>query len=161
MIKRSIIAAAGLLLATQSAAQAPVAAPVAAPVSGPSWLAGAWIDSREKGWTEEFWSSERGGVMLGAGRNGTGDRLRGWEQMRLTRGKDGAWTFWASPQGAPAVAFAMTAISATEIAFANPANDYPQRIRYWREGKLLVAEISLADGSKAMRWRYKPMGGGK
>lgn len=151
MIKRWILAAAGLLLATQSAAQAPVAAP--------SWLAGAWIEASEKGWTEEFWTNERGGVLLGAGRNGKGDTLRGWEQMRLTRGAGGAWTFWASPQGASAVPFAMTSISATEIAFANPANDYPQRIRYWREGKLLLAEISLADGTKPMRWRYKAMGG--
>ncbi len=39
--------------------------------------------------------------------------------------------------------------------FANAAHDYPQRIRYWREGETLNAEISLLDGSKAMRWQYK------
>ena len=43
------------------------------------------------------------------------------------------------------------------IEFANPANDYPQRIRYWRQGKLLMAEISQIDGSKAVRWNYRPV----
>jgi len=41
--------------------------------------------------------------------------------------------------------------------FENRDHDYPQRIRYWREGEVLMAEISLADGSKPMRWRYLPV----
>jgi hypothetical protein len=36
----------------------------------------------------------------------------------------------------------------------NAQHDYPQRIRYWRDGKYLIAETALADGSKAQRWRY-------
>ncbi|MGY4397037.1 hypothetical protein ACVWZA_002228 [Sphingomonas sp. UYAg733] len=37
------------------------------------------------------------------------------------------------------------------------AHDYPQRIRYWREGKILNAKISLSYGSKRMRWSYSAM----
>jgi hypothetical protein len=43
----------------------------------------------------------------------------------------------------------------TEIIFVNPAHDYPQRIRYWQDGRRLNAEISLKDGSRAMRWLYR------
>jgi hypothetical protein len=39
--------------------------------------------------------------------------------------------------------------------FANPAHDYPQRIRYWLEGNALNAEISRIDGSKTVRWTYR------
>ena len=45
------------------------------------------------------------------------------------------------------------------IEFSNPAHDYPQRIRYWREGDTLHAEIALLDGSRAVQWSYAPMGG--
>ena len=46
---------------------------------------------------------------------------------------------------------------AEAVEFANPAHDYPQRIRYWRQGKLLMAEVSKMDGSKALRWNYRPV----
>lgn len=45
-----------------------------------------------------------------------------------------------------------------EIVFADPAHDYPQRIRYWRDGAMLRAEISKMDGSRVNRWAYVPMG---
>lgn len=53
----------------------------------------------------------------------------------------------------------LAAQAAAMVEFANPAHDYPQRIRYWREGRLLKARISLMDGSKPMEWRYAPPGG--
>lgn len=54
----------------------------------------------------------------------------------------------------------MVAAGERMIEFANPAHDYPQRIRYWREGNRLKARISLMDGSKAEDWDYGRMGGG-
>jgi len=101
----------------------------------------------------------RGGIMIGAGRSGTGEALSSWESLRIERGTDGVLTFWGSPGGAKPVPFRMVSSTATEIVFANPAHDYPQRIHYWRDGKLLNAEISLADGSKSLRWTYSAMGG--
>jgi hypothetical protein len=44
------------------------------------------------------------------------------------------------------------------VTFLNAEHDFPQRVRYWREGRELVAEISLKDGTKAQRWRYVPQG---
>lgn len=63
------------------------------------------------------------------------------------------------PNGDAPVEFALVRQDARSIEFANPAHDYPQRIRYWREGEALHAEISLLDGSRANRWSYAPMGG--
>ncbi|MBH0014602.1 hypothetical protein I6F66_21375, partial [Pseudoalteromonas sp. NZS100_1] len=45
-----------------------------------------------------------------------------------------------------------------DISFANPDHDYPQRIRYWREGRLLMAETAMMDGSNAQNWTYAPAG---
>lgn len=137
---------------------APLLIAATAPASVPGWMAGAWIETKGENWTEEFWTPMRGGIMIGAGRSGTGETLASWEATRIERGADGVLTFWGAPQGAKATPFRMISSTATEIVFANPAHDYPQRIRYWRDGKFLNAEISLADGSKAMRWTYSPMG---
>ena len=45
------------------------------------------------------------------------------------------------------------------IEFANPAHDYPQRIRYWKTDQGISAETALADDSKPDRYDFKPMGG--
>ncbi|WP_326525605.1 DUF6265 family protein [Sphingomonas sp.] len=123
----------------------------------PSWMAGCWIEDRAPRWTEECWTIPRAGSMLGSNRAGNGDRLTMWEAMQILPDPDGRPVFWASPRGAPRSAFPMASAKEGEIAFANPAHDYPQRIRYWREGELLKAEVSLADGSKPMRWSFRRM----
>ncbi|MFD1189300.1 DUF6265 family protein [Phenylobacterium conjunctum] len=56
--------------------------------------------------------------------------------------------------GRPPIPFAETARTATSMTFENPNHDYPQRIRYWREGELLKAEISMLDGSRANGWSF-------
>jgi hypothetical protein len=96
----------------------------------------------------------RGGVMLGAGRSGKGEALSGWEQTRITRDSDGGLTFWGSPGGKPPVPFKAIESSGRSIEFANPGHDYPQRIKYWIEGTLLMAETSKTDGSDAQRWAF-------
>ncbi len=124
----------------------------------PNWMAGAWIETKGESWIEEFWTPMRGGIMIGAGRSGKSDVLLSWESTRIERGVDGVLTFWGSPKGVKPVPFRMASSTTTEIVFANPAHDYPQRIRYWMDGKQLNAETSFIDGSKVMRWNYSPMG---
>ena len=69
----------------------------------------------------------------------------------------GRLVFHAEPEGQKSADFHSTArdYAPPELEFVNTAHDYPQRIRYWREGALLIAEISLADGSKPQRWTYR------
>jgi hypothetical protein len=119
------------------------------------WMSGSWISETGGGWTEESWSEPRAGMMLGTGRSGRGGELRDWEFMRIAPDADGALAFWGSPKGAPAVPFRLVSLDATEAVFENRSHDYPQRIVYRREGKALVATVSLADGSNAASWRYR------
>ncbi len=144
-----------ILLATIAPAAAGNAQSAVPDAGAPGWMAGCWSQQKASKWTEECWMAPRGGVMLGAGRAGSGERLSEWEATQIVAGADGKLVYWASPDGGARVSFTEVSRGPTEIVFANAAHDYPQRIRYWREGETLNAEISLLDGSKAMRWQYK------
>jgi opacity protein-like surface antigen len=137
---------------------APIAADAAAPASMPDWITGAWEMQDGSAWADETWSPARGDLMIGAGREGFGNSLRFWEMIRIARKADGTLSYLAQPRGGPVVEFSMVNVGEQSIEFANPAHDYPQRIRYWREGNLLMAETSKMDGSDAQRWNYRPMG---
>lgn len=121
----------------------------------PGWMAGCWTGDDGGAWSEECWSAPRGGSMMGHSRSGRGTELSMWEATQIMREADGTVTFWASPRGAARSPFPIVSRGAAEIVFANPAHDYPQRLRYWREGDTLHAEISLADGSKPYRFRFR------
>lgn len=110
-------------------------------------------------WAEECWTIPRGGQMIGSGRTGSGDAVRSFELMRIERGEDGVLAFLASPGGRGWTPFTATADAGDGVTFENAANDYPQRIHYWRESELLKAEISLEDGRNAMTWTFRRMGG--
>ena len=125
----------------------------------PAWLAGAWSHADGERWTEEFWTHPRGGIMIGASREGRGETLRSWESIRIVRKADGTLAYVPMPNGGAPVEFALVRQDGTSIEFANPAHDYPQRIRYRREGDTLSAEIALLDGTRAVRWSYSRMGG--
>jgi len=126
----------------------------------PTFLAGCWEEWQRDGkWTEECWTDQRGGVMLGAGRTGTNDTIRNWEWMRIERGPDGVVTFFGSPKGAPAVGFKAIEADGKSITFANPNHNYPQRLRYLVTDTGLEAEISRADGSNPNHWSYRRTAG--
>ena len=136
----------------------------AQPLALPGWMAGCWEHSSEDRWTEECWTAPRGGIMLGSGRSGQGGVLDSWEvmQIEMVETDDPAidpLTFYGAPKGQNRIPFAWVRDNKDPgITFINAGHDYPQRIRYWRDGKYLIAEVSLADGSKAQRWRYAPKG---
>ena len=140
-----------------------LAADVPAPAL-PAWMAGCWEQRSGEKWTEECWTAPRAGIMLGSGRSGTGGVLDSWEvmQIELVETDDPVIdpiTFHGAPRGKNPTAFAWVRNGkGAGITFVNAGHDYPQQIRYWREGKYLMAETSLADGTKAQRWRYSPMG---
>lgn len=120
----------------------------------PTFMTGCWDLVNGESWTQECWMEPKGGMMLGASREGKGAKLRSWEQLRIVQAEDSTITLFASPQGAPALPFHARNVSSTAIEFINTKNDYPQRIRYELKGDKLEAEISLIDGSKPFRWSY-------
>ena len=121
----------------------------------PNWLTGVWAQQAAAGaWVEEWWTTARGGMMIGASKTGKGDAVRFYEHMRIEQ-RDGGLAFCALPKGQAGACFKAASITANEIVFENAEHDYPQRVRYRREGNSLYAEISLIDGSKPNRWRFK------
>jgi hypothetical protein len=135
-------------------------AATAAPMPMPAFLSGCWEQTAEPNrWTEECWTDTRGGLMIGSGRTGNGDKVGHWEWMRIERGGDGSVTFYGSPKGAPPVGFKAIEADATSITFVNAGHDYPQRVRYFATNSGLDAEISLADGSRPNRWSYQRTAG--
>ena len=119
-----------------------------------SWLSGHWATDRQGWLTEEYWSGPQGGIMIGYSRSVERDRVTQWEFLRIEPGPDGVPVYWASPSGRPAVGFRLVASGPSSATFENPAHDYPQRIRYRREGTALSATISALDGSRALNWTY-------
>ena len=131
----------------------------AATLPMPAFLAGCWEERRDDGgWTEECWTSARGGLMIGSGRDGKGDQVGHWEWMRIEKGSDGSLTFYGSPKGAAPVGFKATEADGKSITFVNTGHDYPQRVRYAVSAAGLDAEVSLGDGSKPNRWTYRRSG---
>lgn len=119
------------------------------------WLAGNWVEAKGGNLSEEAWFTPRGGMLIGLSRSGKAGERGMFEFMRIEAGLDGRLSFVAQPNGAAPSAFQMVEQSSQSIRFESAAHDYPQRIRYWREGEHLMAEISLLDGTKAHRWRYE------
>lgn len=131
----------------------------------PVWMAGCWESRTGDRSTVECWSmpSDGGTVMQGESVSRAGEKIVERETMQIVHEQtdDPAlpWmTFRAAPNGGKPTVFAWMHSSAPGLTFVNDDHDYPQRIRYWREGSLLIAEISASDGSKARRWRYSPRG---
>jgi Domain of unknown function (DUF6265) len=128
------------------------------PMPMPGWMTGAWAGGEDEAWTDEFWTPPRGDLMIGAGRSGQATKLMSFEHMRIEREADGMLVFWALPGGKNATRFVAVHADGDDVIFENAANDYPQRVRYWREGKEMKARISLLDGSKPMDFSWKMMG---
>ena len=126
----------------------------AAPTALPEWMSGAWCtDGPRTDRTCEYWTPDSGGMMLGMSITTKGGKAAEYEQLRIAR-IDGRPVYYASPQGKPETAFRAAAGDGASIMFTRDGPDYPQRIRYWREGERLVAEIAAYDGTGALHWRY-------
>lgn len=137
---------------------AALAMPLTATGSGggvalPEWLAGRWcgVDG-PRGQTCETWQPAAGGTMLGTSQTVRAGKTVAFEFLRITLEGDTA-VYLPQPGGKPAVPFRAVA-GGEGVTFVNAAHDYPQRIHYRVRDDTLTAEISLADGSKAMRWTF-------
>jgi hypothetical protein len=146
-------------LAAASMALLLVAAAPAQDIASLGWIVGDWESQAQDGkWTVERWAPARGGVMMGTGLSGRGGKATSFEFMRIVRDESGDIAFWGSPTGAEPVPFRLVSANRGEIVFENPRHDYPQRIVYRLSGGRLLATVSLADGSRPLRWNYRRIG---
>lgn len=140
---------AACLVAVQPAAAADTALP--------GWLAGTWAMEQGASWADEVWTAPRGDMMLGLARKGFGPDVESWETLRIVRKPGGALVYVVQAKGGAAVEFPLAVASASTAEFANAAHTFPQRIRFWREGQLLMSEMSKMDGSEAVRMNFRPV----
>ena len=75
--------------------------------------------------------------------------------MRIARNENGDLMFYGSPFGNPAAAFRAVKAGPTEVVFVNPNHEYPQRIRYWMEGDMLLAEGLERAGRELTRGKLR------
>lgn len=122
-----------------------------------AWLVGEWCAEPKAGkQTCERWEPMAKGEMRGVSEIRRGTARTPAETMRI-REDGGRLVLHSEPNGQAPADFVSTVPGhgPAELTFENRAHDYPQRVRYWREGEMLMAEISLADGGKPVRWAYK------
>ena len=151
---RRIVSSLGGAISMVGLATAALAAAPTEPIPL-DWLVGGWVHQQDNRWTEEWWTPSRAGLMLGASRSGTDDRLAEFEHLRIMSAPGGGSVYQAQPGGKPAVAFQEERRAANEVSFTNPDHDYPQRITYRRNGDTLTASISMMDGSRRLTWTYR------
>ena len=120
-----------------------------------SWMSGAWLQCGEDREVSEVWSVQEHGLMVGYNLTRRGSRS-GFEFARIQRQPDGQWAYVAQPDGMPPTAFKVVRHDAASVVFANPENDFPHRIVYWREGDRLRARIEGADDdpSRSVEWSF-------
>jgi hypothetical protein len=147
----------GSIALLAAAPLAPVAAS-AQEAAMPAWMAGCWEMRDGERWAEECWTAPRGGQMMGSGRTGDATGVRSFEFMRIEREGQGL-AFRAAPGGDGWTSFASASDPGEGVTFLNAAHDYPQRVRYWREGNELRAEISQSDGGNATQFTFRRMNG--
>ncbi len=111
-----------------------------------NWLAGCWetTDSR----AIEVWVVDSDRSLIGFSVTINDDEVGFYEVMSIKQSVNGSWEFTAHPSGQAAATFLAVEITDNSVIFSNPEHDYPQEIRYAREGGRLLASISLLGGDK-------------
>lgn len=116
------------------------------------WLTGCW--QSEDGSSREVWSQSEDGYFFGYAVVLNEESVVFFEQMRIDPGAPP--TFQAYPRGAGPSGFPAVSIAETSVTFANAEHDYPQKIKYMRDGDALNAVISLIDDTQQGIFNFKP-----
>jgi len=140
-----------VMLAAFSACLA-MAAPALAQDAELSWMSGHWRAESEGRISEEVWSAQEGGSLLGYVRYIRDGETTAFEFLRITT-HHGA-VYYAQPGGQPATEFTLVESGVDMAVFENAEHDFPQRLRYERFGDALTITISSLDESRAQVWTY-------
>ena len=104
--------------------------------------------------TREVWSASEDGYYFGYNVVLKDGHAIFFEQMRIDPAP--LPVFNAYPSGEGPFPFAAVELSEVSVTFANPEHDFPQKIKYWRDGETLHAVISHRDDSSAAEFSFTP-----
>lgn len=123
----------------------------------PAFMAGDWCAVSGERRFEERWTAPVDGRMHALARSFKGERLTGFEFLRI-EAQDGVLIYLAQPGGGAPVPFRESERGEARIVFANPAHDYPQRIEYVRDQDGLHALVSgpPTPGETPQRIDFRP-----
>ncbi len=122
--------------------------PADAKISAVAWLADVWVAKGDTTTIEERWSPPLGGAMLGLSRRIKGEKMVGFEFLRIVE-RDGGLVYVAQPGGNPPTEFILTKLDRDRAEFVNPRHDYPQRIVYeLASEEVMTASIGFANGGR-------------
>jgi hypothetical protein len=118
-----------------------------------AWLSGLW-ESGPEPWIEQRWAEPRGGALIGHSRFGMNEKVLGFEFFRVQPGEDDVLVYYGQPEGRFAVPFRLADAKGMSVSFENAEHNYPQRIRFSREGDTMTAVLSRLDGSQAQTFTF-------
>ena len=146
MTRSVLFALFALAAAGSAAAQSPA-------LAGLDFMAGCWRSSPDERGTriEEHYTQPSTNLILGMTRYLRDGATRGFEFSRIQRA-DSAVILTPHPNGIASVGFRLAQLEGDHAIFENPAHDFPQRIRYRRDGAELVARIEDMAG-EGQEWR--------
>ena len=109
-----------------------------------AWLAGCW-ESPDKS-SQEVWVVDSDGSLSGFAVTVSEQRVVFYEVLGIKKQDNNSWIYTAHPSGQSPASFTATTMTEASVVFSKPDHDYPQEIRYAREGDFLYASISLIGG---------------
>ncbi|MEL7040139.1 MAG: DUF6265 family protein [Pseudomonadota bacterium] len=128
-----------------------------------SWFAGCW--QTPDGTSREVWSPIEGQYLFGYNVSYAPPsdpvgmtRVGFFEHMRIELAVSGdvPGRFSAYPAGEGPSHFEQVRFGDRTVTFESAAHDFPQRIRYWRDGENLKAEISTLDYQAVREFLFIP-----
>lgn len=109
------------------------------------WLVGCWVSA--DGSAQEVWVVDSDESLAGFGVAIDGTTIGFYEVLSIRKNAHGSYIYTAHPSGQRSASFAATVIADNSVVFSNPDHDYPQEIRYSRDGNRLSATTSLLGGA--------------
>lgn len=113
--------------------------------SGLNWLAGCWVSADKS--SQEVWVVESDNSLIGFAVALGVEEVVFYEVLSIKQNADSLWTYSAHPSGQAPTSFLAVETGESSVVFSNPNHDYPQEIRYRRNGSRLYATISLRGGA--------------
>ncbi len=109
------------------------------------WLVGCWVTPDNS--AIELWVVDSERSLVGFSVAISDSKIGFYEVLSIKQTEDGSWEYIAHPSGQASTTFLAVEINDQSVVFTNPKHDYPQEIRYEREGSRLYATISLLGGA--------------